>query len=152
MWFLPKTLAMKIDFAVSAPLSNSARAGAPRTAPPGFRVPVDAKSISMSEARPAGTVVRMQAPVLIAEIAAGHEREQRRRRHGHAAALLDRLEALKCDIVLGRLESAALEGLQGALSAGGEVSADPVLEALVEAVELRAAVEIAKLKARRGCL
>lgn len=88
---------------------------------------------------------------LIAAIAADEGRQGRRqKRQAHAAALLDRLEGLAREMALGQVESGTLDGLAASLGAVGEASDDPVLEALVDAVELRVAVEIAKLKARNG--
>lgn len=141
-------IAMKIDFATLASSPSASRHAAPRSAAPGFRLPGLENSVA-----PQGpaAVSRLPSPGLIAAIASHDARQERRRkRHGHAADLLDRLDRLTCDLVMGQIESGRLDALRTALSAGGEASDDPVLEELVAAVELRAAVELAKLKARQG--
>ena len=136
---------MKIDPAFSASLPSLAGASSARAAAPGFQ---RAMAEAPTEPERAGPVMRASHLNLISAIAGEDEKQQKRqRRHGHAKALLDRLEALALGLISGRVESDVLSGLDGALRSGEGASDDPTLEALVEAVELRAAVEMAKLKA-----
>lgn len=68
----------------------------------------------------------------------------------HAASLLDALEGLARELAAGVIESGTLEGLSARLGGAGDSSTDPALDTLVAEIELRAAVEMAKLKARKG--
>ena len=59
-------------------------------------------------------------------------------------ALLDNLEALKADLLTGTVSEARLDRLL-ALVRQARVQVDPELDALIEDIELRALVELAKL-------
>lgn len=140
-------IAMKIETAFVAVPSGRSPAK-PAGVVPGFHLPVSPEA---SSARPTAPLRAASAMGLIAAIAADDGRHGRRqKRQAHAGALLDRLEGLAREMALGQVESGTLDGLAVSLGAAGEASDDPVLEALVDAVELRVAVEIAKLKARNG--
>ncbi len=111
-----------------------------------FLVPMPGPSSSSQTVAP---LRRAEAPGLIAAVAAEGERQDRRqRRQAYAASLLDRLDRLAIGLAGGRVESAMLEGVAGALAEAAEASEDPSLEKLVEAIELRATVEMAKIAAR----
>lgn len=76
-----------------------------------------------------------------------------RRRNGAAARrggdLLDRLDEIRIALLSGSLSMPQLERLQTALQARGEEAADPALRSLVQDIELRVAVELAKYGSRR---
>lgn len=140
-------IAMKIDPAFSASLSSITRASTARAAAAGFQLsPMEA---SQEPARVAQTARATQINLISAITGEDEKRQRRQRRHAHVSALLDRLDGLVLALLSGRVESEVPAGLIGALQGGPEASDDPVLEALVEAVELRAAVEMAKLKAQK---
>ncbi|HUV33207.1 MAG TPA: flagellar assembly protein FliX, partial [Devosiaceae bacterium] len=63
-------------------------------------------------------------------------------RRGHA--LLDALDAIKADLLVGRLSEGRLNRIV-ALVGQARAGADPTLEAIVDEIELRARVELAKL-------
>lgn len=87
---------------------------------------------------------------LVAALAGEVDREARRqRRQSHAAGLLGGLEMLMRALSLGYVDSKTLDGLAQTLDDSGSASDDPALEGLIEAIELRAAVELAKLKAQK---
>jgi hypothetical protein len=71
------------------------------------------------------------------------ERRRRGLRRGHI--LLDRLEELRLALLDGRLPEATLRALQAGLVDRGR-SNEPRLAALLEEIELRVAVELAKLE------
>jgi len=63
----------------------------------------------------------------------------------HGATLLDRLDDLRLALLVGRLGRAQIERLAEQLRARRETASDPSLVAVIEEIELRAAVELAKL-------
>jgi hypothetical protein len=71
------------------------------------------------------------------------ERKKRRVRRGHD--LLDGLDKLKAALLGGVIPAAQLGQLKAQLEARAEISDDPRLEELVGHIELRVAVELAKL-------
>lgn len=79
---------------------------------------------------------------------APQERRRRSVKRGHD--LLDGLDRLKAAILGGRVATHELQAIAGRLSEHAESSGDPRLDGLVADIELRAAVELAKLEALRG--
>lgn len=73
----------------------------------------------------------------------GQERKRRQARRGHD--LLDGLDRLKAALLAGRVSPAELERLKAMLSARREATDDPRLDEVLAHIELRAAVELAKL-------
>ncbi|WP_291675927.1 flagellar assembly protein FliX [Bosea sp. (in: a-proteobacteria)] len=73
----------------------------------------------------------------------GQERKRRQARRGHD--LLDGLDRLKAALLSGRVSPAELERLKAMLSARREATDDPRLDEVLAHIELRAAVELAKL-------
>lgn len=63
----------------------------------------------------------------------------------HAGDLLDRLDTIRVGILTGRLSRGALEDIVNRLEARRRGAADPRLAALIDDIELRAKVELAKL-------
>lgn len=74
--------------------------------------------------------------------------ERRRKAATRGRRILDLLDTVKLGVLDGTLTSAALENLTSAL-AGREPSEDPGLENVLDEIELRAQVELAKLS-RQG--
>lgn len=73
----------------------------------------------------------------------GQERRRRQARRGYD--LLDGLDRLKAALLSGRVQIAELERLKAMLSARRETTDDPRLDEVLAHIELRAAVELAKL-------
>ncbi len=73
----------------------------------------------------------------------GQERRRRQARRGYD--LLDGLDKLKAALLSGRVQIAELERLKAMLSARRETTDDPRLDEVLAHIELRAAVELAKL-------
>jgi hypothetical protein len=76
------------------------------------------------------------------------ERRRRSARRGHD--LLDGLDRLKAALLTGRVPTHELQAVAGRLSDRAATSGDPRLDGLIADIELRAAVELAKLETRRG--
>lgn len=72
-----------------------------------------------------------------------HERKKRQAKRGHD--LLDGLDRLKAALLSGRVQLSELERLKDTLALRREVTDDPRLDDVLAHIELRAAVEIAKL-------
>lgn len=79
---------------------------------------------------------------------APHERRRRQARRG--SDLLDGLDRLKAALLTGRVPVGELQSIAGRLSERAGTSGDPRLDGLVADIELRAAVELAKLRAGQG--
>ncbi|GLQ57320.1 hypothetical protein GCM10010862_45790 [Devosia nitrariae] len=81
--------------------------------------------------------------VLLALQAVGDATEGRRRAVKRGRTLLDVLEEMRADLLAGRVEPAALDRLVGVLADARE-AASPQIDALLDDIELRVRVELAK--------
>lgn len=63
----------------------------------------------------------------------------------HAEDLLERLDSIRIGILTGRISRASLEDIVKRLEVRRRESADPRLAAVIDEIELRARVELAKL-------
>ncbi len=71
-------------------------------------------------------------------------REGKRRAVKRGTALLDMLEDIKADLLIGQITPARRENLMGELD-GMREKVDPALDAIIDDIELRVLVELAKL-------
>jgi hypothetical protein len=115
----------------------------------GFRLP------ETSEAEEAGTVARASVSTGIGSIDAlmalqsvGGPLERRRRAVRRAGKILDVLDEVKISLLEGDVPASALGNLVQAVHQTRDSTDDPGLEALLNEIETRAAVEIAKLETR----
>ena len=74
---------------------------------------------------------------------------RRRRAIGRAGRLLDALEDLKLSLLEGGLDEPGLRRLAATVREEREATSDPGLEAVLDQIEARAAVELAKLEMAR---
>jgi hypothetical protein len=94
-----------------------------------------------------------QAPVsilggleaLIAIKSEDNTRERRRRSAKRGQVMLDVLDELKLAVLSGRI-TPELQARLGAAVRGADISGDPQLDGIIDAIELRAEVELAKLR------
>lgn len=146
--FAARTMRVETSFAATAagPAPAARRTDAAR-----------AFSLDGVQARAAGTSATAQTGMLAGLDAiltlqgnedAPQERRRRSVRRGHD--LLDGLDRLKAAILGGRVATHELKTIAGRLSERAESSGDPRLDGLVAEIELRAAVELAKLDVARG--
>jgi hypothetical protein len=70
---------------------------------------------------------------------------RRRKAVARAAKMLDRLDELQLGLVEGAIDSHALADLAAAARSAREDTGDPALQSVLDEIELRAAVELAKL-------
>ncbi len=105
--------------------AGTTRAG--RTAPVSFAAPLD-------------TLVALQAT--------DQATERKRRQTRRGADMLDGLDKLKGALLSGHVNAGDLDRLRGQLSAQREATDDPGLDDVLAHIDLRAAVELAKLGRR----
>jgi Class II flagellar assembly regulator len=86
---------------------------------------------------------RVEAILALQEVASEPDSDTQGRRRGEE--LLDRLDELRLALLEGRLSVAAIERLAAQAAAGRAQARDPRLAEILNDIELRAAVELAKL-------
>lgn len=112
-----------------------------------FRVAVEPGVEESREAAPVESVSIAPSLLAIQESLEAAERDARVKRR--AEAMLDELGAIQLGLLTGRLSESRLTAL-AKLAREGEKAADPRLAAIAEEVEVRAAVELARLERARG--
>ena len=126
-----------------APISNVGASGATkRGSGVGFSLPSESASAG---ARAGGVASAGPLDMLLAVQAEedATERKRRQARRGHD--LLDGLDQLKAALLGGRVDIARLQRLKDMLELRREGTDDPRLDEVLAHIELRAAVELAKL-------
>lgn len=126
-----------------APLGGTS--GTQRSAAAGSRFSLNGgdgpgRASSAQSAAPAGALDGM-----IALQAAGDALERRKKAVRRGKGLLDILEQLKISILSGRISPHQLENLKSQLNSHSDSMEDPGLADVLAHIELRAAVELAKL-------
>ena len=97
----------------------------------------------------AATLAGLDAVLLLqTESETPQERRRRSAKRGHD--LLDGLDRLKAALLGGRVATRELRTIAGRLAERGGASGDPRLDGLMAEIELRAAVELAKLEMARS--
>lgn len=89
----------------------------------------------------------MGVEALLALQDVGTPTERKRRAVRRAGRILDTLDALKVALLEGEISGAELDRLRRAVRDERDNTDDPALEAVLDEIELRAAVEVAKLEA-----
>jgi hypothetical protein len=92
-------------------------------------------------------VVGVEALLALQDVESPTERKRRSVRR--AGRLLDELEGLKVALLGGELSEVQLDRLGRAIREQRSATEDPKLEGLLDEIETRAAVELAKLEAAR---
>lgn len=140
---------MRVDARITTPATGlSARAGR-AGGPSSFRLEgTQAQSPAASTAS-AASLAGLDA---ILTLQAGEDTPQERRRRSvmRGSELLDGLDRLKAALLGGRVAAGELRAIAGRLAERSGSSGDPRLDDLVAQIELRAAVELAKIEAARG--
>ncbi len=146
---------------VTGPSGPSASQGArPARASGGFSVPSTAAAAptgATAAAAPTGSTAAAAGVSGVAGVSAlmalqGVEdaTERRRRAIRRGGGLLDRLDELKLALLAGESGEAALERLSRGLREACPGDDDPGLNSLLDQIDLRAAVELAKADLRRS--
>ncbi|WP_332640524.1 flagellar assembly protein FliX [Brevundimonas sp.] len=136
---------------VTGPTGPSSPQGSrPARASGGFSVPSTAAgSAAPPTAAAAGVSGVGGVPALMALQGVEDVTERRRRAIRRGGGLLDRLEELKLALLQGEAGEGALDRLSRTLREERPVDADPGLNGLLDQIDLRAAVELAKAELRR---
>ena len=128
-----------------APGPRAARAGR------GFSVPsarTSAGASATTSASAPSAVTDVSALMALQGVEDATERRRRAIRRG--GGLLDRLEELKLALLMGEAGEGALDRLTRTLREERPVDADEALNNLLDQIDLRAAVELAKADLRRS--
>ena len=113
-----------------------------------FRVEEERKGpVRAAAPRSVATLDTMAAIIALQEAPDEDDPRRRRQRAGRGRDMLDALDRLKIALLSGRVSPAALGRLKALLAQAAGPTGDAELDALVAQIELRAAVEIAKLQA-----
>lgn len=123
----------------------------PRQARPGpgegFRLPSLAAPAGVAPASSVSGVMNvMGMEALLALQDVGGPLERKRRAVSRAGRILDVLDDLKVALLDGTISGTDLERLSRAVRDARDATEDPKLEAVLDEIELRAAVEMAKLE------
>ena len=116
-----------------------------RTASGGFAVTEDQAPATTGPVAALRTVGGIDA--LMALQGQDDRPERRRRAVVHGRLALDALDALKVDLLAGTLGTATVNRMKSAGVNLAEISGDAALDAVIAEIDLRLAVEIAKLTA-----
>jgi len=139
---------MKIDPTGIRPTTARGKVGGPANAGGGDF----AKNLAESEAPNSGA--RTSAPsglnplatlLAVQETEEPLERQARKRAVQRADSILDELDELRVGLLLGTVPRAKLEQIAQLVRAKREQFSDPKLQMILDDIELRAAVELAKL-------
>jgi hypothetical protein len=133
---------MRVDAARKSGYAASA-APARRGAGAGFSVAEGEAPSAPAAASTPRAVTSLGALIALQSIEDPAEKRSRAVKRGRAA--LDALDEIKLGLLAGDLDGAALARLKAAAAGMAEISGDSGLDSVLAQVELRAAVELAKL-------
>lgn len=135
----------------TGPSQTGAARGAGRTASGGFSLSGADDAAEAAEAqRMAGLDGVMTVSALLALQGVDDPLQRRKRAMGRASRLLDILDDLKVAMLEGRAAPSTLDNLARAVREQRESTDDPRLNDVLNEIETRAAVELAKLGAARA--
>ena len=113
----------------------------------GFRLPAaEAAAAPSQAARASGVSGVMSVDAILALQEMGGPLERRRRAVRRAGRLLDVLDEVKLGLLSGEMSGSRLEALRAAIRDEREATQDTRLEGVLDEIETRAAVELAKLE------
>ena len=132
---------------ITGPNSLGAAAPAPRRAAgAGFALQSGSASGATESSVTLGVSALGSVDALIALQEIDGPLGRRRRAVPRAGRLLDELESLKLSLLEGQIDPGGLRRLSAVVREQRETTSDPGLEAVLDQIETRAAVELAKLE------
>lgn len=135
---------------VTGPTGVGSTGGAGKARPvggAGFQIPTAGPAAGAAQAAPtSGVTGVISVDALLALQDVGGPLERKRRAVGRGGRILDVLDDLRIALVGGDLSSGNLDRLQRAVRDQRDSTDDPKLEAVLDEIETRAAVELAKLE------
>ncbi len=137
---------MKIE-APSSTSINALHQKAAKAAAPGFTIPMqeNANTSAMTRANTPTTIANLGSLLALQSIPQD-EVEKRKRQTRRAESILDQLEELRLATLEGRVSPNHLLQLRNAMKSREELENDAPLQNLLNDIELRAEVELAKLE------
>jgi Class II flagellar assembly regulator len=114
----------------------------------GFSLPDMESATPLHKAPGAGSVAGLDSLLALQSVDMTVERRKKAQQRGRQ--ILDVLDAVKLGVLDGTLNPAMLENLGIAVASAREATDDPALEGILDEIELRAQVELAKLQRRGG--
>lgn len=139
---------MRVDTRFVAQAAGPAASGRRPDAAQAFALAARGPAPSAAGAHAAASLAGLDAVLTLqSESETPFERRRRSAQRGHD--LLDGLDRLKASLLSGRVSTRDLQAIAGRLSERAGTSGDPRLDGLLADIELRAAVEIAKLEVGR---
>ena len=134
---------MRVDS--KSPTTPMTSAALQRREPPGRRFSLSdpANAGQAKAAASAASLATVDALLALQGQADPGERRRRAAKRGHD--LLDSLDRLKASLLSGQVATATLKQLAGQVAQTREASGDRGLDELIDSIELRAKVELAKL-------
>jgi hypothetical protein len=139
---------MKVSGPAGPGAAGSARPARSAAAAGGFAAimtPAASSPAGVSSAGAVSHVTSLDALIALQEV--GGPMERRRRATGRAGRILDALDDLKIELLAGGLTATIVEALTRAVRDQRALTDDPRLEGVLDEIETRAAVELAKLEA-----
>jgi hypothetical protein len=139
---------MKVSGPAGPGAAGSARPARSAAASGGFEAimtPAASGAAGVSSAGAVSHVSSLDALIALQEV--GGPMERRRRATGRAGRILDALDDLKIELLAGGLTASVVEALIRAVRDQRALTDDPRLEGVLDEIETRAAVELAKLEA-----
>jgi hypothetical protein len=141
---------MKVTGPAGPSGASGARPAPAQSAAPGFQpitTPAAQGAAGVTSAGAVSHISSLQALIALQDVDGPTER--RRRAVGRAGKLLDALDGLKLDLLEGALSPGSMEALTRAVREQRSLTDDPKLEGLLDEIETRASVELAKLEGAR---
>ncbi|HEY3950595.1 flagellar assembly protein FliX [Phenylobacterium sp.] len=127
--------------------SSGAAPSRPAAGGDGFHIATPGPAAGAAQVASSGAVrgvVGVDALIALQEL--GGPLERKRRAVRRAGRILDVLDEIKVGLLEGEIGGADLDRLRRAIRDERELTEDPALEAVLDDIELRAAVEMAKLE------
>lgn len=122
--------------------------GAGHAAGGSFAEQVDARAPQVNGVAPTAPLAALDGVLAVQEVEDPTAERRRAARHGHS--LLDELHELQLGMVDGWVSEATLRRLGGLVDGLRPAAGDSQLGEVLDAIELRAAVELAKLRRGNG--